>query len=52
MKPFWNISVLERMIHEGLSDSWHKGEWFKFIDDDMRDLWSTDSAGFTNKTAI
>jgi Meiotically up-regulated gene 113 len=30
MKPFWNISELERRIHEGLSDCWHKGEWFKF----------------------
>jgi len=46
MKPFWNISMLERMIHEGLSDSWHKGEWFKFIDDDMRDFVVDGICGF------
>lgn len=38
MKPFWNIGSLERMIHEGLANCWHKGEWFRFIDDDLRDL--------------
>jgi hypothetical protein len=38
MKPFWNISELERMIHEGLADCWHRGEWFKFLDDDMQDF--------------
>jgi len=49
MKPFWNISELERMIHEGLSDSWHKGEWFKFIDDDMRDFMVEGLCGFYEK---
>jgi hypothetical protein len=38
MKPFWNISELERMIHEGLADCWHRREWFKFLDDDMQDF--------------
>jgi hypothetical protein len=46
MKPFWNISALERMIHEGLSDSWHKGEWFKFLDDDMQDFMVEGLCGF------
>jgi hypothetical protein len=46
MKPFWNISELERMIHEGLSDCWHKGEWFKFLDDDMRDFMVEGLCGF------
>lgn len=32
MKPFWNISELERMLHEGLADCWHEGEWFRFRD--------------------
>ena len=49
MKPFWNISVLERMIHEGLSDSWHKGEWFKFVDDDMQDFMVDGLCGFYEK---
>jgi hypothetical protein len=49
MKPFWNIGVLERMIHEGLSDCWHKGEWFKFIDDDMRDFMVDGLCGFYEK---
>jgi Meiotically Up-regulated Gene 113 (MUG113) protein len=49
MKPFWNIGVLERMTHEGLSDCWHKGEWFKFIDDDMRDFMVDGLCGFYEK---
>ena len=49
MKPFWNISELERMIHEGLSDCWHKGEWFKFIDDEMRDFMVEGLSGFYEK---
>ena len=38
MKPFWNISRLERMLHEGLADQWHKGEWFKFADASYHDF--------------
>jgi hypothetical protein len=49
MKPFWNISALERMIHEGLSDCWHKGEWFKFLDNHMRDFMVEGICGFYEK---
>ena len=49
MKPFWNISELERMIHEGLSDCWHKGEWFNFLDDGMRDFVVAGLCGFYEK---
>jgi hypothetical protein len=38
MRPFWNISRLERMLHEGLADQWHKGEWFKFRDASYHDF--------------
>ena len=38
MKPFWNISTLERVLHEGLADQWHKGEWFKFSDASYHDF--------------
>lgn len=30
IKPFWNISRLERMLHVALVENWHKGEWYKF----------------------
>jgi len=34
-KPFWNISVTERLIHEGLSLFWYDREWFRFGDDEF-----------------
>jgi hypothetical protein len=37
MKPFWNVGELERMLHEGLANYWHEGEWFKFPDADSSD---------------
>src|SRR6478672_11241924 len=48
MKPFWNISALERMIHEGLSDCGQK-EWFKFIDAGMQDFIVDGLCGFYEK---
>ena len=38
IKPFWNISKLEKMLHEAFANSRYKGEWFKMIDEAMRDL--------------
>lgn len=32
IKPFWNVRVLERRLHEGLAQYWHAGEWFNFPD--------------------
>jgi hypothetical protein len=32
IKPFWNVSELERLLHEGLANYWHDGEWFSFSD--------------------
>jgi hypothetical protein len=33
IKPFWNVTDIERMLHEGLTGFWHDREWFKFQDD-------------------
>lgn len=33
VKPFWNISELERQLHSGLADHWYSGEWHQFPDD-------------------
>ncbi len=30
VKPFWNFGYVERMLHEGLAQFWHAGEWFRF----------------------
>ena len=49
IKPFWNISHLERLLHEGLSDCWHKGEWFRFDDEDLRDFITEGLQGFYEK---
>jgi hypothetical protein len=32
VKPFWNISRVERSLHAGLAEHWHRGEWHKFDD--------------------
>jgi hypothetical protein len=33
IKPFWNISELERKLLAGLAQCWTSGEWHKFPDD-------------------
>ncbi|WP_454616949.1 GIY-YIG nuclease family protein [Bradyrhizobium cenepequi] len=35
IKPFWNVSQIERTFHEGCAPFWHAGEWFKI--DDVND---------------
>jgi Meiotically up-regulated gene 113 len=45
MKPFWNVSDLEKLLHEGLANCWHNGEWFKFPDSDYHDFLTE---GFTD----
>jgi T5orf172 domain len=32
VKPFWNVSAIERTLHEGCASFWHAGEWFKIGD--------------------
>jgi len=29
VKPFWNVSEIERTMHEGCAQFWHGGEWFR-----------------------
>ena len=38
MKPFWNVGELERMLHEGLANYWHEGEWFRIPDAQVADF--------------
>jgi hypothetical protein len=33
VKPFWNISELERQLLSGLAQFWVSGEWYEFPDD-------------------
>lgn len=49
VKPFWNMSHIERLLHEGLSDCWHKGEWFRFRDEDLREFTTGGLRGFYEK---
>jgi hypothetical protein len=30
VKPFWEISYIERTLQIGLAQNWHAGEWFSF----------------------
>lgn len=38
VKPFWNISELERRLHTGFCQGWYHGEWFQFPYENDRDL--------------
>ena len=31
-KPFWNVDVLEKDLHEGLAQWWYEGNWFHLAD--------------------
>ncbi|MFE1600603.1 GIY-YIG nuclease family protein [Methylobacterium sp. ID0610] len=37
IKPFWNVSKVERMLHEGFCRGWYYGEWFEFEDEDYKE---------------
>jgi hypothetical protein len=37
IKPFWNVSNIERQLHEGFSRCWYEGEWFELIDEGYYD---------------
>jgi len=36
LKPFWNISFVENVLHTGFTWHWHAGEWFRFHDAEHR----------------
>jgi hypothetical protein len=38
IKPFWDVSEKERLIHLGLTYFWHEREWFKFGDDEFEEV--------------
>ena len=33
VKPFWNVSDLEKELHTGLAQWWYEGEWFDLGND-------------------
>lgn len=37
IKPFWNVTWVERCLHEGFARCWYAGEWFEPADDGYRD---------------
>lgn len=49
VKPFWNVSKLERKLHEGIANYWHKGEWFAFPDSDSHEFLVDGFKGFYGK---
>lgn len=32
VKPFWNVSAIERFLHLGFARCWHSGEWYQPAD--------------------
>ena len=66
VKPFWNISALERELHSGLANFWYAGEWHQFPDntydwlledfrgfyDDDRDMNSVDFIYWINSSGM
>jgi len=38
VKPFWNVTRIERHIHEGFARCWYAGEWFELIDEGYREV--------------
>tara|TARA_X000001316_G_C910523_1_gene25970 strand:- start:129 stop:599 length:471 start_codon:yes stop_codon:yes gene_type:complete len=37
IKPFWNVSRIERLLHVGMSISWYDREWFEPLDESYLD---------------
>ncbi|WP_417832418.1 GIY-YIG nuclease family protein [Terasakiella sp.] len=33
VKPFWQVSVVEQHIHQGLAQYWYDREWFRIVDE-------------------
>ena len=46
VKPFWNVSYVERVIHAGLANFWYDREWFHFQDDEFGPEFIEDFQGF------
>ena len=38
VKPFWNVTYLERLLLGGLAQDWHAGEWHYFREKYDRDF--------------
>ncbi len=34
IRPFWDVSFIERSLHTALCRNWYKGEWYKITDKD------------------
>lgn len=38
IKPFWNVSQVERQLHTGFARCWYDGEWFELIDEGYHEV--------------
>lgn len=38
IKPFWNVTWIEKCLHQGFAASWYAGEWFEPIDEAYRSI--------------
>jgi len=50
-KPFWNMSNLEKELHEGLAQWWYEGEWFHPGDDPYLEDFLHDFCAFSDDDA-
>ena len=48
IKPFWNISEIERNLHEGFARCWYEGEWFEPIDEGYRETLLSNFTAFSD----
>jgi hypothetical protein len=48
IKPFWNITKIEKNLHEGFSRCWYVGEWFELIDEGYHDVLLEGFAAFSD----
>ena len=48
IKPFWNVSIIERQMHEGFAHCWYANEWFSLFDEGYEDLLLNDFSAFSD----
>jgi len=48
IKPFWNVSDKEKLLHVGLAAYWSEGEWFGPIERDLQYVLIDDFAAFSD----
>ena len=48
IKPFWNVSDKERLLHVGLASYWSEGEWFGPIEEELKAVLIDDFIAFSD----